>query len=88
MGGKGKSGGSFFGHLFRRGRRSSTTSGDHDDQMYGGGWRAWTSDEDKAGRYVADPRIDTKASAFIAHFHAARFSESEQKIFHCTPASN
>ncbi|CAN0897308.1 hypothetical protein LINGRAHAP2_LOCUS19048 [Linum grandiflorum] len=51
--------------------------------MYGAGWRAWTSDEDKAGRYVADPRIDTKASAFIAHFHAARFSESEQKIFHC-----
>lgn len=30
---------------------------------------------------VADPRIDTKASAFIANFHAARISESERQIF-------
>ncbi|KAJ6974067.1 hypothetical protein NC653_030206 [Populus alba x Populus x berolinensis] len=28
-----------------------------------------------------DPRIDSKASVFIANFHAARISESERQIF-------
>ncbi|KAL9355899.1 hypothetical protein Peur_049152 [Populus x canadensis] len=28
-----------------------------------------------------DPRVDSRASVFIANFHAARISESERQIF-------
>ncbi|CAI0382013.1 unnamed protein product [Linum tenue] len=82
--GRSKSGGSFWGNLFRGGRRSSSSYGDYgaaEEYGGGGGRRVWASDEDKAGKWVADPRIDTKASAFIAHFHASRISEAEHMIF-------
>ncbi|CAL1407798.1 unnamed protein product [Linum trigynum] len=91
MGGKAKSksGGSFWSNLFRGGRRSSSY-GDYGaaEEYGGGGRRVWASDEDKAGKWVADPRIDTKASAFIAHFHASRISESEHMIFLRHSAAN
>ncbi|KAJ4828277.1 hypothetical protein Tsubulata_049201 [Turnera subulata] len=39
-------------------------------------------DDDKGPwNAVPDPRINTKASAFIANFHAARISESERQIY-------
>ncbi|KAJ0079302.1 hypothetical protein Patl1_24614 [Pistacia atlantica] len=55
-------------------RRSSGESAREDNT--GSGRRVWPSDEDK-GSLVADPRINRKATDFIAKFHATRFSESE-----------
>lgn len=37
----------------------------------------WASDYDK-GKYVAEPGIDRKASAFIEKFHKNRFVEYER----------
>lgn len=42
--------------------------------------RIWASDEDR-GRWVAEPGIDKKASAFIARFHENRVSESERQYY-------
>ncbi|WOL17488.1 hypothetical protein Cni_G26280 [Canna indica] len=36
------------------------------------------SDEDR-GRWVGEPDVDTKASAFIARFHEARFMDLERQ---------
>lgn len=41
--------------------------------------RHFASDEDR-GRWVAEPGIDRKASAFIARFYASRVSDSEHQI--------
>ena len=41
--------------------------------------RHFASDEDR-GRWVAEPGIDGKASAFIARFYASRVSDSEHQI--------
>ncbi|EEF50035.1 uncharacterized protein LOC8274965 [Ricinus communis] len=44
--------------------------------------RVFPSDEDGRGFWrVADPCIDTKTSAFIAHFHSTRFSEPDRQIY-------
>ncbi|KDP23330.1 hypothetical protein JCGZ_23163 [Jatropha curcas] len=44
--------------------------------------RPFRSDEDGRGPWgVADPRITIKTSAFIAHFHATLFSESDRQIY-------
>ncbi|KAF9669798.1 hypothetical protein SADUNF_Sadunf13G0001900 [Salix dunnii] len=40
--------------------------------------------DDDRGPYVfvePDPRVDSKATIFIANFHAARVSESERQIY-------
>ncbi|KAF7837619.1 uncharacterized protein G2W53_006101 [Senna tora] len=44
-----------------------------------GGGRIFASDEDR-GRWVAEPGIDRKASAFIAKFYASRVSDSEHQF--------
>ncbi|OAY43908.1 hypothetical protein MANES_08G107400v8 [Manihot esculenta] len=50
--------------------------------------RVYPSDEDGRGPWsVADPRIDIKTSAFIAHFHATRISESDRQIYQPAKAS-
>ncbi|KAL9341362.1 hypothetical protein Peur_064687 [Populus x canadensis] len=74
---------SFFSFLKgRRGRRT----GDDASYAYDDGMSArkiLPFDDDK-GPLVSvkpDPRIDSKASVFIANFHAARISESERQIF-------
>jgi len=36
------------------------------------------SDEDR-GRWVGEPDVDRKASAFIAKFHETRFTDSERQ---------
>lgn len=41
--------------------------------------KIFASDEDR-GRWVAEPGIDNKASAFIARFYATRATDSEQQI--------
>ncbi|KAL2338857.1 hypothetical protein Fmac_013303 [Flemingia macrophylla] len=41
--------------------------------------RHFASDEDR-GRWVAEPGIDRKASAFIARFYASRVTDSEHQI--------
>ncbi|KAI4335118.1 hypothetical protein L6164_013796 [Bauhinia variegata] len=41
--------------------------------------RIFASDEDR-GRWVAEPGIDRKASAFIARFYATRVSDSEHQF--------
>jgi len=74
MGGK-KS--SFCGML-----KSCFSSGSRDDYYYyddGSSRRIFASDEDR-GRWVAEPGIDKKASAFIARFYANRATDSEQQI--------
>ncbi|KAK7264815.1 hypothetical protein RJT34_32426 [Clitoria ternatea] len=43
------------------------------------GRRIFASDEDR-GRWVAEPGIDRKASAFIARFYASRATDSEHQI--------
>lgn len=42
--------------------------------------RMWPSDEDR-GRWVAEPGIDRKASAFIARFYEARVSDPQRQTF-------
>ncbi|KAL0548502.1 hypothetical protein IC582_012955 [Cucumis melo] len=41
--------------------------------------RMWPSDEDRGSRWVAEPGIDRKASAFIARFYEARVSDPERQ---------
>ncbi|CAL0306914.1 unnamed protein product [Lupinus luteus] len=41
--------------------------------------RIFASDEDR-GRWVAEPGIDKKASAFIANFYANRVTDSEHQF--------
>ncbi|AES92099.1 hypothetical protein MtrunA17_Chr4g0069511 [Medicago truncatula] len=78
MGGKKSS--SFCGML-----KSCFSSGgsSRDDYYYydddGSSRRIFASDEDR-GRWVAEPGIDKKASAFIARFYANRATDSEQQI--------
>ncbi|OAY28553.1 hypothetical protein MANES_15G075800v8 [Manihot esculenta] len=51
--------------------------------------RVFPSDEDGKGPWkIADPRIDTKTSEFIAHFHATRISESNCQIYQPAQASS
>ncbi|KAL6963534.1 hypothetical protein U1Q18_035623 [Sarracenia purpurea var. burkii] len=69
MGGKNrqrKSSGFFaFFNIFKSKRRTPTA--EDDSVRY---HRVWPSDEDR-GRYVAEPGIDRKASAYIARIRAA-----------------
>ncbi|KAK2634650.1 hypothetical protein Ddye_029442 [Dipteronia dyeriana] len=61
-------------------RRPRRSGDHHDNYNYGcedSGRKIWPSDEDKGGRWVAEPGIDRRASAFIAKFHETRVSESE-----------
>ena len=77
MGGKKSSSFSFCGML-----KSCFSSGSKDDYYYyddGSSRRIFASDEDR-GRWVAEPGIDKKASAFIARFYANRATDSEQQI--------
>ncbi|KAJ6974069.1 hypothetical protein NC653_030208 [Populus alba x Populus x berolinensis] len=75
---------SFFSFL--KGRRPRRTGDDASYANYDDGMSArkiLPFDDDK-GPLVSvkpDPRIDSKASVFIANFHAARISESERQIF-------
>lgn len=51
---------------------------------YGGeesGRRIFPSDGDKGEHWVGENRIDEKASAFIAKFHATTVSESERYVY-------
>jgi hypothetical protein len=58
----------------------SSGSRDHDYYYYDdNSRRVFASDEDR-GRWVAEPGIDNKASAFIARFYANRVIDSEQQI--------
>ncbi|KAJ6876524.1 hypothetical protein NC651_029504 [Populus alba x Populus x berolinensis] len=71
---------------FFKGRRPRRTGDDASYANYEDGMSArkiLPFDDDK-GPLVSvkpDPRIDSKASVFIANFHAARISESERQIF-------
>ncbi|KAG6751451.1 hypothetical protein POTOM_043639 [Populus tomentosa] len=73
---------SFF--RFFKGRRSRRTGDDASYANYDDGMSArkiLPFDDDKGPLSVKpDPRIDSKASVFIANFHAARISESERQI--------
>ncbi|XP_061361477.1 uncharacterized protein LOC133305318 [Gastrolobium bilobum] len=57
------------------------SSGSRDDEYYyeDSGRRMFASDEDR-GRWVAEPGIDRKASAFIARFYASRVTDSEHQF--------
>ncbi|KAJ7955349.1 hypothetical protein O6P43_021956 [Quillaja saponaria] len=59
----------------------SSGSGRDDDYWEEGlsGGRIFPSDEDRR-HWVAEPDIDSKASAFIARFHATRAADSEQQF--------
>ncbi|CAK8563893.1 unnamed protein product [Lathyrus sativus] len=75
MGGKKSSSFSFCG-MFKS-CFSSESKNDYYNE--GSSSRMFTSDEDR-GRWVAEPGIDRKASAFIARFYANRVTDSEQQI--------
>ncbi|XP_038714880.1 uncharacterized protein LOC120008575 [Tripterygium wilfordii] len=88
---------SVFNKLFKS-SSSSRPRGDHHQQQRqvddpadqatssggggGGARKVWPSDEDYKGRWVADPNINLKATAFITKFHETRVSESETQIYH------
>ncbi|XP_050224832.1 uncharacterized protein LOC126674434 [Mercurialis annua] len=73
-----KSSSSFFSFFKRKPRRVEDYSCDDITS----GRRVFPSDEDNRGPWrVADPCIDTKTSAFIAHFHSTRFSEPDRQIY-------
>ncbi|KAH6761141.1 hypothetical protein C2S52_008175 [Perilla frutescens var. hirtella] len=59
-GNKKRSSFSFFS--FFKGRSSSSQRGEYETRAY----KVYPSDEDR-GRWVAEPRIDEKASAYITH---------------------
>ncbi|KAJ4841844.1 hypothetical protein Tsubulata_049202 [Turnera subulata] len=59
----------------RRPRRGDIDN--YDDEISSHKVRPYDDDKASAFNAVPDPRINTKASAFIANFHAARISESE-----------
>ncbi|KAI9122806.1 hypothetical protein K1719_005909 [Acacia pycnantha] len=62
--------------------KSCFSSGSRDDYYWedgSSGARIFASDEDR-GRWVAEPGIDRKASAFIARFYASRVSDSEHQF--------
>ncbi|KAL4345274.1 hypothetical protein HN51_063300 [Arachis hypogaea] len=61
--------------------KSCFSSGDRDYDYYydDGGRRIFASDEDR-GRWVAEPGIDGKASAFIARFYANRVTDSDHQF--------
>ncbi|KAF5739931.1 hypothetical protein HS088_TW12G01145 [Tripterygium wilfordii] len=68
-------------------RRGSAGEVDDPDQATSStsssnGRKVWPSDEDYKGRWVADPNINLKATAFISKFHETRVSESETQIYH------
>nr|XP_004508072.1 uncharacterized protein LOC101506349 [Cicer arietinum] len=76
-GGKKSSSMSFCGML-----KSCFSGGNKDDYYYyddQSKTRIFASDEDRA-RWVAEPGIDRKASAFIARFYASRATDSQQQI--------
>ncbi|KAI3918053.1 hypothetical protein MKW92_025956 [Papaver armeniacum] len=82
MGGKRqkKSSSSFFSSIFNIFKSSRSSS--YMDDM---GWddavnvrKVRPSDDDK-GRWVAEPDIDRKASAFIARFYESRVSDPERQ---------
>ncbi|PNX54527.1 hypothetical protein L195_g048147 [Trifolium pratense] len=76
MAGKKSSSFSFCGML-----KSCFSSGSRDDYYCydDSRRRVFASDEDR-GRWVAEPGIDKKASAFIARFYENRITDSEQQI--------
>lgn len=57
------------------------SGGSRDDYYYydESSRRIFASDEDR-DRWVAEPGIDKKASAFIARFYASRATDSEHQI--------
>ncbi|KAK3415943.1 hypothetical protein EUGRSUZ_H01334 [Eucalyptus grandis] len=57
----------------RRARRDDAWEGNVSSK------KIYPSDYDK-DRYVAEPRIDKKATAFIAKFHETRVMESECQV--------
>jgi hypothetical protein len=74
---------SFFSFL--KGRRARRTGDDasyaNDDGMSARKILPFDDDKGPLVSVKPDPRIDSKASVFIANFHAARISESERQIF-------
>ncbi|WCJ26828.1 hypothetical protein M5689_008617 [Euphorbia peplus] len=87
MGGKKTSFSSAFSFFKRKPRRV-------DDESYYGNYndvpntrRAFSSDEDSRGPWrVADPRVDTKTSDFIANFYATRVTEPDHIYQHAPNA--
>ena len=62
--------------------KSCFSSGSRDYEYYyddDSGRRIFASDEDR-GRWVAEPGIDRKASAFIDRFYATRVTDSEHQF--------
>ncbi|KAE9609964.1 hypothetical protein Lalb_Chr07g0181571 [Lupinus albus] len=57
----------------------SSGSKDYDYYYEDNGKRIFASDEDR-GRWIAEPGIDNKASAFIAKFYANRVTDSEHQF--------
>ncbi|OIW18789.1 hypothetical protein TanjilG_13541 [Lupinus angustifolius] len=77
MGGKKCSSFSFCGMF-----KSCFSSGSNKDSEYyyeDNSRRIFASDEDR-GRWVAEPGIDNKASAFIANFYANHVTDSDHQF--------
>ncbi|KAF9681443.1 hypothetical protein SADUNF_Sadunf05G0002000 [Salix dunnii] len=53
----------------------------NDDVMSARKIRPFDDDKGPLVSVKPDPRVDSRASVFIANFHAARISESESQIF-------
>ncbi|KAL9355900.1 hypothetical protein Peur_049153 [Populus x canadensis] len=53
----------------------------NDDVMSPRKIRPFDDDKGPLVSVKPDPRVDSRASVFIANFHAARISESERQIF-------
>ncbi|KAJ9186063.1 hypothetical protein P3X46_005609 [Hevea brasiliensis] len=71
---------SLFGFNIFKPRKPTRRVDDSHEDIHNTG-RVYPSDEDGKGPFkVADPAIDIKTSAFIAHFHATRVSESNCQI--------
>ncbi|KAB5556054.1 hypothetical protein DKX38_006963 [Salix brachista] len=74
---------SFFS--FFKGRKPRRAGEDayygHDDVMSPRKIRPFDDDKGPLVSVKPDPRVDSRASVFIANFHAARISESESQIF-------
>uniref|UniRef100_A0A6N2LKQ2 Uncharacterized protein n=1 Tax=Salix viminalis TaxID=40686 RepID=A0A6N2LKQ2_SALVM len=80
---KSSSSSSFFS--FFKGRKLRRAGEDayygHDDVMSPRKIRPFDDDKGPLVSVKPDPRVDSRASVFIANFHAARISESESQFF-------
>ncbi|KAI5587009.1 hypothetical protein BDE02_05G002300, partial [Populus trichocarpa] len=70
---------SFFS--FFKARKPRRTGDLNDDVMSPRKIRPFDDDKGPLVSVKPDPRVDSRASVFIANFHAARMSESERQIF-------